>query len=347
VELKSFAMDTPGVCNASCEFDVETLRPTYKLIIGTPGKSNAFAISGKLGLPKEILARAERFVSGEDKRFERVIDKLEHERMKMEKSRSEADILLSEMTEKKKTSDADAEKMLEEARRELDKAREQARRMVEAAKASSEFIFAELEKAKKQKDKENLAQTLEETRKAIRAHLKENSDEIDPVFKTEMGDYKLPRALKQGDGVIVVDLNKKGEVVSAPDNRGNVMVKVGNATMKISSSRLMLIDGKTVVCKEKEKKTTISFYKERAVESFAPQLDLRGKYGDEACEMVDKYIDDALRVGVKTIRIVHGKGTGVLRRRITEYLKTDKRVLSVRIGEWGEGDTGVSIAELR
>ena len=248
---------------------------------------------------------------------------------------------------KKKTSDADAEKMLEEARRELDKAREQARRMVEAAKASSEFIFAELEKAKKQKDKENLAQTLEETRKAIRAHLKENSDEIDPVFKTEMGDYKLPRALKQGDGVIVVDLNKKGEVVSAPDNRGNVMVKVGNATMKISSSRLMLIDGKTVVCKEKEKKTTISFYKERAVESFAPQLDLRGKYGDEACEMVDKYIDDALRVGVKTIRIVHGKGTGVLRRRITEYLKTDKRVLSVRIGEWGEGDTGVSIAELR
>ncbi len=347
VELKSFAMDTAGVCNASCEFDVETLRPTYKLIIGTPGKSNAFAISGKLGLPKEILARAERFVSGEDKRFERVIDKLESERMKMEKSRSEADILLSEMTEKKKTSDADAEKMLEEARHELDKAREQARRMVEAARASSEFIFAELEKAKKQKDKENLAQTLEETRRAIRAHIKENSDEIDPVFKTEMGDYKLPRPLKTGDGVIVVDLNKKGEVVSAPDNRGNVMVKVGNATMKISSSRLMLIDGKTVVCKEKEKKTTISFYKERAVESFAPQLDLRGKYGDEACEMVDKYIDDALRVGVKTIRIVHGKGTGVLRRRVTEYLKTDKRVLSVRIGEWGEGDTGVSIAELR
>lgn len=347
VELKSYAMDTEGVCNASCEFDVETLRPTYKLIIGTPGKSNAFAISGKLGLPKYILDRAERLVSGEDKRFERVIDKLESERMKMEKSREESEVLLSEMTEKKKVSDEAAERALEEARKELDKAREQARRMVEAAKASSEFIFAELEKAKKQKDKENLAQTLEETRKAIRAHLKENSDEIDPVFKTEMGDYKLPRPLKQGDAVIVVDLNKKGEVTSAPDNRGNVMVKVGNATMKLSSSRLMLIDGKTVVCKEKEKKKTISFYKERAVESFAPQLDLRGKYGDEACEMVDKYIDDALRAGVKTIRIVHGKGTGVLRRRVTEYLKNDTRVLSVRIGEWGEGDTGVSIAELR
>lgn len=347
VELKSYAMDTEGVCNASCEFDVETLRPTYKLIIGTPGKSNAFAISGKLGLPKYILDRAERLVSGEDKRFERVIDKLESERMKMEKSREESEVLLSEMTEKKKVSDEAAERALEEARKELDKAREQARRMVEAAKASSEFIFAELEKAKKQKDKENLAQTLEETRKAIRAHLKENSDEIDPVFKTEMGDYKLPRPLKQGDAVIVVDLNKKGEVISAPDNRGNVMVKVGNATMKLSSSRLMLIDGKTVVCKEKDKKKTISFYKERAVESFAPQLDLRGKYGDEACEMVDKYIDDALRTGVKTIRIVHGKGTGVLRRRVTEYLKNDTRVLSVRIGEWGEGDTGVSIAELR
>lgn len=347
VELKSYAMDTEGVCNASCEFDVETLRPTYKLIIGTPGKSNAFAISGKLGLPKYILDRAERLVSGEDKRFERVIDKLESERMKMEKSREESEMLLSEMTEKKKVSDEAAERALEDARKELEKAREQARRMVEAAKASSEFIFAELEKAKKQKDKEDLARTLDETRKAIRAHLKENSDEIDPVFKTEMGDYKLPRPLKQGDAVIVVDLNKKGEVTSAPDNRGNVMVKVGNATMKLTSSRLMLIDGKTVVCKEKEKKKTISFYKERAVESFAPQLDLRGKYGDEACEMVDKYIDDALRAGVKTIRIVHGKGTGVLRRRVTEYLKNDTRVISVRIGEWGEGDTGVSIAELR
>ena len=347
VELKSFAMETPGVCNASCEFDVETLRPTYKLIIGTPGKSNAFAISGKLGLPEAILRRAEYFISGEDKRFERVIDKLEGERMKMEKNRAESEILLSEMTQKKKTADEESQKLLDDARRELDKAREQARRMVEAAKASSEFIFAELEKAKKQKDKENLAQTLEEARKTIRAHLKDNSDEIDPVFKTDIGDYKLPRPLKAGDSVIVVDLNKKGEVVSAPDNRKNVMVKVGNATMKISSDRLMLIDGKTVICKEKEKKKTVSLYRERAVTSFAPQLDLRGKYGDEACEMVDKYIDDALRAGVKTIRIVHGKGTGVLRRRVTEFLKNDTRVLSVRIGEWGEGDTGVAVAELK
>ena len=253
VELKSFAMDTEGVCNASCEFDVETLRPTYKLIIGTPGKSNAFAISGKLGLPEKILERAERFVSGEDKRFERVIDKLESERIKMEKSRAEADVLLSEMTAKRSESEAAAEKKLAEAQKELENAREQARRMVEAAKATSEFIFAELEKAKKQKEKENLAQTLEETRKAIRAHLKDNTDEIDPVFKTEMGDYKLPRELRVGDGVIVVDLNKKGEVTAPPDRKGNVMVKLGTVTMKISSDRLMLIDGKTVIFKEKER----------------------------------------------------------------------------------------------
>ena len=161
-----------------------------------------------------------------------------------------------------------------------------------------------------------------------------------------MGDYKLPRPLKNGDDVIVADLNKKGSVVSAPDSRGNVMVKVGNATMKISSSRLMLIDGKNVILNEK-KKPAASNYQTRAVTSFSPQLDLRGKYGDEACEMVDKYIDDALRAGVKTIRIVHGKGTGVLRKRVTEYLKNDYRVDSVRIGEWGEGDTGVSIAELK
>ncbi|MGN1094969.1 MAG: endonuclease MutS2 [Eubacteriales bacterium] len=345
VELKSFAMETPGVCNASCEFDVETLRPTYKLIIGTPGKSNAFAISYKLGLPQSILERAERFVSGEDKRFENVIDKLESERMKMERNRELSENILRETEIKKKETDAQTEKALAEANRELEKAREQARRMVEAAKASSEFIFAELEKVKKQKDKENLSETLEEARKAIRAHIKDNSDEIDPVFKTEMGDYKLPRPLIQGDEVIVVDLNKKGSVVSAPDSRDNVMVKVGNATMKLPCARLMLIDGKNVICKEKKKKAAV--YKQSAVSSFSPQLDLRGKYGDEACEMTDKYIDDALRAGVKTIRIVHGKGTGVLRKRITEYLKNDSRVASVRQGEWGEGDTGVAIAELK
>jgi DNA mismatch repair protein MutS2 len=244
VELKSFAMDTEGVCNASCEFDVETLRPTYKLVIGTPGKSNAFAISGKLGLPEAILARAERFVSGEDKRFERVIDKLESERMRMEKSREEADALLSQMTAKKSVSDAEAEKKLAEAQRELEKAREQARRMVEAAKATSEFIFAELEKAKKQKEKENLAQTLEETRKAIRAHLKDNSDEIDPVIKTDISDYKLPRELRVGDGVIVPDLNKQGEVVTAPDKKGNVTVRLGNMTMKIRKGAAPLAVGR-------------------------------------------------------------------------------------------------------
>lgn len=345
VELKSFAMETAGVCNASCKFDVETLRPTYKLIIGTPGKSNAFAISGKLGLSQNIISRAERYVSGEDKRFEHVIDKLEAERVKMEKSREEADALLAKTREEKIASDRETEKMRLDAARELEKAREQARRMVEAAKASSEFIFAELEKAKKHKDKDDLGKTLEEARRVIRAHIKDNSDEIDPVFKADMGDYKLPRALRAGDEVIVADLNKKGSVVSATDSRGNVMVKVGNATMKLSSSRLMLIDGKTVVLNEKKK--TVSNYRERAVTLFAPQLDLRGKYGDEACELVDKYIDDALRAGVKTLRIVHGKGTGVLRKRVTEYLKNDPRIASVRQGEWGEGDTGVAIAELK
>ena len=326
VELKSFAMETPGVRNASCEFDVETLRPTYKLIIGTPGK---------LGLPRPILARAERYVSGEDKRFEHVIDKLEAERIKMERNREEAEEILIKTREEKKISDEQTRKMHEDAVRELEKAREQARRMVEAAKASSEFIFAELEKAKKHKDKEDLGKTLEEARKVIRAHIKENGDEIDPVFKTDMGDYKLPRPLKNGDDVIVADLNKKGSVVSTPDSRGNVMVKVGNATMKISSSRLMLIDGKNVILNEK-KKPAANNYQTRAVTSFSPQLDLRGKYGDEACEMVDKYIDDALRAGVKTIRIVHGKGTGVLRR-LQGRLRTHRRMGRGRHGRLHSG----------
>ena len=343
-ELKSFAIDTPGVMNASCEFDVETLRPTYKLVIGAPGKSNAFAISRKLGLSDEIIRRAESYVSGENRRFENVIEKLENERVEMEKRREEAEQLLREAKAKKEKSDAIIEKREAESERELEKARATAVRMVEGARASSEYIFKELEKVKKAKESERLSENLSEARRAIKLHLKENSDIIDPVETREIEGYVLPRELKAGDDVVVITLNRKGKVTSYDGK--NAMVLVGTMQMKLPPKALMLIDGETVTFKEKAKKPKAATG-DREVTGFNAELDLRGEYGDDGCFILDKYIDEAKCVGVHEIRIIHGKGTGALRKAVTKFLKQDPRIKSTRIGDIGEGDTGVTIAELK
>lgn len=345
-ELKSFAIETPGVINACCEFDVETLRPTYRLVIGAPGKSNAFAISQKLGLDEAIIERAGSYVSGENRRFENVIEKLENERVEMEKKREEAEKLLKEAKEKKENVDNYVERRENEIDKEVEKARAKAVSMVEGAKASSEFIFAELEKVKKQRESENLSGSLEEARRSIRQHLKANSDTLDPVEKKEDDGYVLPRELKVGDEVIITAINKKGTVT---DTDGKVItVLAGNMSMKLAPDSLKLIDGDEVTYREKpKKKTPLKPGEEREIRTFGGELDLRGEYGDDACFMLDKFIDEAKMHGISEIRIIHGKGTGALRKAVTSFLKADARVKSTRIGNVGEGDTGVTIATLK
>lgn len=344
-ELKSFAIDTEGVMNASCEFDLETLRPTYKLIIGAPGKSNAFAISKKLGLDDDIIDRAKMYVSGENRRFESVIERLESERVEMEKKRTEAEQLLMEARANKEKSDALIEKREEEAEKELEKARATAVRMVEGAKISSEFIFAELEKAKKAKESERLSEELSAARRAIKLHLKENSDIIDPIEQRDTEGYVLPRPLKKGDEVVIISLSRKGTVTDT-DGR-TVTVLSGNMQMKLKPDALMLIDGETVTYRDKPQKKRPSGGGDREIRSLSGEIDLRGEYGDDACFMLDKYIDEAKMAGLHEIRIIHGKGTGALRKAVTTYLKLNKRIRSTRIGGIGEGDTGVTIAELK
>ena len=347
-ELKSYALDTDGVCNASCEFDVETLRPTYRLIIGTPGKSNAFAISRKLGMPDEILSRAEGYVSGENQRFESVIERLEAERVAMEKAKAEAQALLSAARAQKAEMDDFVEKREREAEKELEKARASAVRMVESAKASSEFIFEQLEKVKRERESENLAKSLEQARRDIRLHLKENSDNLDPVDPKIAENYVLPRPLKKGDEVILVSIGKKGVLLSDPDKNGNVTVQAGIIKTKTNVKNLMLIDGVKVTFTEKNgKKSPVKSTGDRAAAAFRPELDLRGNYADDACFLLDRFLDDAVRAGVTQVRIIHGKGTGALRRAVTDFLRRDGRVASVRCGAVGEGDTGVAIAELK
>ncbi len=347
-ELKSYALDTDGVCNASCEFDVNTLRPTYKLIIGTPGKSNAFAISQKLGLPASIIERAESYVSGDNRRFEAVIERLEKERVEMEKAKTEAEMLLAKAKQEKAEMDDFVSKREAEAAKELEKARATAVRMVESAKISSDYIFAELEKVKKERESENLAKSLDEARRSIKIHLKENSDNLDPVDPKTVENYELPRALKKGDEVILVSIGQKGVLLSDPDKSGMVQVQAGIIKTKTNIKNLMLIDGVKVTFTDKNgKKASAQSVRDRAIAATSAELDLRGQYGDDACFMLDKYLDDARRAGLESVRIIHGKGTGALRKAVTDFLKRDQRVRSVRLGSYGEGDSGVSIAELK
>ena len=347
-ELKSYALDTDGVCNASCEFDVNTLRPTYRLIIGTPGKSNAFAISRKLGLPSSIIERAESYVSGENRRFESVIERLEKERLEMEQAKTEAQMLLAQARREKAEMDEFVSKRENEAEKELEKARATAVRMVESAKLSSEYIFAELEKVKKQRESENLAKSLDEARRDIKIHLKANSNNLDPIDPKTTEGYELPRPLKKGDEVVLVNIGQKGILLGDPDKSGNVQVQAGIIKTRTNIKNLMLIDGVKVTFTDKSgKKTSAKSASERVIQAFNPEIDLRGNYGDDACFILDKYIDDAKRAGVKTLRIIHGKGTGALRKAVTDFLRRDSRVASVRCGTFGEGDTGVAIAELK
>jgi len=341
-ELKAFALDTEGVQNASCEFDVATLRPTYRLIIGTPGKSNAFAISEKLGLPPRVVAEAKSLISSENRRFENVIEQLEAARPEMERQRDEAERLRIHIESTQAAAERDAAKLREDAEKALNSAQSRATAMVESARASSEFIFAQLEEVRKQRESERLGEHLDATRRAVRAHLRENEEKFNPVEERSNEDYVLPRPLKKGDTVFLVDIGKEGTLLSDPD-RGTVMVQAGAFRTKTKIENLRLVEKK----QEKDKKTSSGNVRAMVSRDFHGEIDLRGKMGDEAWFMVDKYFDTAIIAGFHTVRLIHGKGTGMLRQALWKYLKKDKRIASFRIGQFGEGDSGVTVVELK
>ena len=341
-ELKAFALDTEGVQNASCEFDVATLRPTYRLIIGTPGKSNAFAISEKLGLPYRVVAEAKSLISNENRRFEAVIEQLEAARIEMEHQRDEAEKMRIHIESTRAAAERDAEKLLENAQRELNSAQSKATAMVESARASSEFVFAQLEEVRKQRESERLGEHLDATRRVVRAHLRENEDKYNPVEERTNEDYVLPRPLKKGDTVFLVDIGKEGTLLSDPD-RGSVMVQAGVFRTKTKIENLRLVE-KTA---QKEKKPKTSTTRAHVSHDFRDEVDLRGMTGDEAWFVVDKYFDTAIVMGFHTVRLIHGKGTGMLKQALWKYLKNDKRIANFRIGQYGEGDGGVTVVELK
>ena len=342
-ELKTYAMNTEGVTNASCEFDVETLRPTFKLIVGAPGKSNAFAISQKLGLPESILSRAETYVASDNKQMEKVLGELEIERQNAEKERERAEKMRREYEKFKSESEAEIIKAKTAAEKALKAAQSKAEAMIESAKRSADYIMEEMDKLRKQKESERIADELAAARKNIREHLRNNADVFTPTTQEEQEAYVLPRPLQKGDEVIIMSLGKKAVVLELPNKQDMVLIQAGVIKTKIRLSDLRLI---TENEKKKENAKSNS-YRATVSRDFKPEIDLRGKTGEEAWNAVDKYFDEAQIAGFHSIRLIHGKGTGALKKYLWVELKRDPRVSTFRIGQFGEGDGGVTVVELK
>ncbi len=346
-ELKSYALQTPGVINGSCEFDVQSLKPTYRLLIGIPGRSNAFAISKRLGISDEIIEHAQELVSNENVRFEDVVDRLEQSRAKMEKEREEARKIREEADrelEKAQKLKADIETLRQ---KELEDAKGQAVRITELAKREAYQLLNDLEMLKKQQAKEkNAAEMARRARAVIKKDLNAIDSASDPIVALGNDeDYVLPRPLKIGDTVIIADIGNEATVVTLKDKKGLVTVQMGTMKTRVKEENLRLIEKKKSV----EKKRTVATGRMESRMNMKAQtsVDLRGMTVEEGILELDRYIDHALRMGINEFTVIHGKGTGVLRSAVRDYLKKSKYVKTSRLGTFGEGEDGVSIVTLK
>lgn len=349
-ELKVYALESENVENASCEFDIETLRPTYKLVIGTPGKSNAFAISEKLGISESIIARASKLIEHDNKRFEDVIERLDTNRIEMEKERELARRLRTEYEQFKQKAESDLNQRIAKSEEEIQKQTLKARQILDSARASSEFIFRQLEELKKQEDREKRNEMMNVAREEMRKRIRETEELMSGVDIKEIAlddDYKLPRPLKVGDRVYLTTVSQEGTVTALADNKGRISVTAGILKTKVTEDKLRLIEGNVKFSMPKPAaRVNEGKVKKSVASSFRTEVDVRGMIGDDAWFVVDKYLDDAVLAGIPTVRIIHGKGTGALRAALWKYFKADKRIKAYRHGEYGEGDAGVTVITL-
>lgn len=337
-ELKIFALEQEGVENASCEFDISTLRPTYRIIIGAPGKSNAFDISATLGMPEDIIQRARSLVGSENSRFEDVVSGLEKARSELDRQNEEIARLRLQQQQDSERIARELEAIEKRREEELEKARIMARRIIEDTKAQSNQLLDELNRIKKEKDGFSGAKA--KTNRMI----DEMYDRADPVVKKQdNSSYKLPRQLRKGDTVLVTDIDKKGSVMSVDGN--SVLVQIGIMKSRVTVDKLRLCEEEKVVVPKK--KLSVSSAVNRAARSTRTELDIRGQAADEGVYLLDSFIDDAVLSGLGMVTIIHGKGTGILRQAIHKRLRELKSVKSFRLGTFGEGEDGVTIVELK
>lgn len=342
-ELKVYALSTPGVENACCEFDVETLRPTYHLLIGIPGKSNAFAIAGKLGLPDYIIEDARTHLTEQDESFEDLLTDLETSRRTIEKEQEEIASYRRELERLKEETQKKQEKIEEQREKILREANEKAHAILADAKETADetmrnfhkFSKANISVAEMEKERERLRKKMEKTRTGMTQEARKPKKQHKPE------DFKL------GESVKVLSMNLTGTVISLPDSRGNVTVQMGILQSQVSITDLEIIDEKPSYLQKTARQTSKGKMKMGKSLTVSPEINLLGKTVDEAIAELDKYLDDASLAHLSSVRIVHGKGTGALRAGIHKYLKRQKHVKSFRLGAFGEGDAGVTIAELK
>lgn len=340
-ELKIYALTTEGICNASMEFDVATLRPTYRLSIGIPGKSNAFEISRKLGLSGQIIKRAKEFISQDDVKFEDLIKSLEDDKKKAEEERDAAVRLKYELEKAKSDLDNKIERIESQKEKIIREAHKEALEIVKSSKEEAEELICELRDAIRKENEEK-----SEMIGRSRLKIKEREDELESrigesVFKRVSN--APPKEIKIGMSVKIVNLDQKGNVLTLPDEEGNLMVQVG--IMKVNAN----VNSLKAIAEEKEKpkgRGNIRAASKKAMEVSA-QIDLRGQTLDEALMNVDKYLDDAYLGSLPQVTIIHGKGTGILRAGIMQMLKSHSHVKSYRSGGFGEGGIGATIVEIK
>ena len=344
-ELKEYALNTERVENASCEFSVETLRPTYKLLIGIPGRSNAFAISERLGISPDIIDNARKLVSSENQRFEDVVDTLEQTRAEMEHEKQKTLELQGEVDALRKKAEQQVEDAKKKSDRELERAKQEAQRIVENARRAANSLILEVERLKKEQAREkNAAEMARKAKAAMKRHLNDLDDlTAERLGEEDDGDYVLPRPLTIGDTVYVTVLGTNGTVTALPDSKDNVEIQAGSMKMKVPLQSLRLRNSP----KKNTPQRTAVTRSDRGPSTSKTSVDLRGKNAEEALLDLDMFLDGALRAGLSEVTVVHGKGTGVLRKAVQAHLRKLPFVRSFRLGVYGEGEDGVTIVEFK
>lgn len=338
-EIKVYALQSDRVENACFEINLDTLSPTYNLVIGSPGKSNAFIISKKLGLPDNIIQLARQNISTENKKFDDIIESLE-------KSRKNYNQMYEDYSSQKldlelKLSDLDRQRhiMETEKKTQIEKAKQQANDLVSSVRAEAGLIIEQLEMLRKQQIS---TQALTDKNK-LKSQIDKLFDKANPVIQTPAEPYVLPRKLKVGDSVKLRDIDKDAIVVSLPDKSGNLFVQIGIIKSKVKVSNVRLLDTPKI---QFQNKGNVNIYKSKLSARESMELDLRGHTTEEALIELDQFISNCLMNKVHGISIIHGKGTGVLRAAVHKYLKQNKYIKTFRLGNYGEGDSGITIAEL-
>ena len=344
-ELKLYAMTTAGVENASCEFDVETLRPTYRLLIGIPGKSNAFAIARRLGLPEHVIELAGGHLDRQNVQFEDVLSKMERQRQEMEAEKREAARLRLQMEQDAAAAKEHRKRLETERAKMLDGAREEAREILAEARAVSNTVFHELDQMKKKQKEGQDWQNVNQQRSALRQRINQ-ADEKFHTRSLPQEEETPTRPAQVGDTVELKRMGTRAQVLQV-NKDGSLQLQAGILKISAKQTEVRVVDAPKHNAQKQMRRMVRRVQSQMRASGARPELDIRGMTGDEGVAMVDRFLDDAVMAHLTTVTIIHGKGTGALRQAVQQHLKTCKYVKGFRLGRYGEGETGVTIVELK